>query len=263
MKCSLVLKFSFIHETMLTLYYHNPVLPPKTLPNPSPSFFATHKTLTIQSPSKKSTIKCAATTQNPQTKSKAHIQKLPRSAIQRIADKLRSLGIVEEASPDKTENPEPESLEKNSAGEIFIPLPNRIPKFRVGHTLDSSWSTPENPVPVPGSGEAIVRYNELRNEVMKQKRLDKKPKEKVVPSLAELKLSGEELRRLRTIGIGLRKKLKIGKAGITEGIVNGIHERWRNVEVVKIECEDLCRLNMNRTHDLLEVSGSFVLYLFM
>ncbi|XP_044505930.1 CRM-domain containing factor CFM2, chloroplastic-like isoform X2 [Mangifera indica] len=252
MKCSLVLKFSFIHETMLTLYYHNPVLPPKTLPNPSPSFFATHKTLTIQSPSKKSTIKCAATTQNPQTKSKAHLQKLPRSAIQRIADKLRSLGIVEEASPDKTENPEPESLEKNSAGEIFIPLPNRIPKFRVGHTLDSSWSTPENPVPVPGSGEAIVRYNELRNEVMKQKRLDKKPKEKVVPSLAELKLSGEELRRLRTIGIGLRKKLKIGKAGITEGIVNGIHERWRNAEVVKIECEDLCRLNMNRTHDLLE-----------
>ncbi|CAI9290708.1 unnamed protein product [Lactuca saligna] len=30
------------------------------------------------------------------------------------------------------------------------------------------------------------------------------------------------------------QKLKIGKAGITEGIVNGIHERWRRIELVKI-----------------------------
>ncbi|XP_031274637.1 CRM-domain containing factor CFM2, chloroplastic isoform X2 [Pistacia vera] len=235
---------------MLSLYYHNPALPPKTLPNSSPSFFTIHKTLTLHSPSK-TIIKCS-TAKNPQTKTKTHLQKLPKSAIQRIADKLRSLGIVEEAGPDKTQNLEPKTLEENSAGEIFIPLPNRIPKFRVGYTMDSSWSTPENPVPVPGSGEAIVRYNELRNEVIKQKELYKKPKEKVVPSLAELKLSGEDLRRLRTIGIGLRKKLKVGKAGITEGIVNGIHERWRNTEVVKIVCEDLCRLNMKRTHDLLE-----------
>jgi hypothetical protein len=34
----------------------------------------------------------------------------------------------------------------------------------------------------------------------------------------------DELRRLH----GIRKKLKIGKAGVTEGIVNGIHERWRS-----------------------------------
>ncbi|KAB1223074.1 hypothetical protein CJ030_MR2G022323 [Morella rubra] len=47
------------------------------------------------------------------------------------------------------------------------------------------------------------------------------------PTLAELSLNEEDLRRLRTIGIETRKKLKIGKAGITEGIVNSIHERWR------------------------------------
>lgn len=126
----------------------------------------------------------------------------------------------------------------------------------MGHTIDDSWSTPENPVPVPGTGAAIVRYNKLNKEVGRQKWLAKNSKmnekEKEVPTLAELKLSGKELRRLRTLGIGLRKKLKIGKAGITEGIVNGIHERWRHAEVVKIVCEDLCRLNMKRTHDLLE-----------
>ena len=41
------------------------------------------------------------------------------------------------------------------------------------------------------------------------------------------------------------KKLKVGKGGITEGIFNVIHEQWRRFEVMKIECEDLCRMNIN------------------
>lgn len=112
-------------------------------------------------------------------------------------------------------------------------------------------------MPEPGTGSAIVRYNALRREAWKEKQVKKeeekeKRKEERVPTLAELRLSEEELRRLRRIGIETRKKLKIGKVGITEGIVNGIHERWRRSEIVKIVCEDLSRLNMKRTHDLLE-----------
>lgn len=74
-----------------------------------------------------------------------------------------------------------------------------------------------------------------------------------MPTLAELTLPREEVRRLRRLGIEFKKKLKVGKAGVTEGIVNGIHERWRNSEVVKLFVEDVWRLNMQRTHDLLEV----------
>ena len=143
-----------------------------------------------------------------------------------------------------------------------------MPKHRVGHTLDTSWSTPENPVPVPGTGSAISRYHDLRREVIKQKVMEKKEKEgakreEKAPTLAELSLSEAELRRLRRMGIELRKKLKVGKAGITEGIVNGIHERWRHSEVVKVVCEDLCRMNMKRTHELLEVSFPILLLLFL
>lgn len=36
---------------------------------------------------------------------------------------------------------------------------------------------------------------------------------------------GAEEERLRSGGIRLQQ-LKVGKAGITEGIVNGLHERW-------------------------------------
>ncbi|KAF5479535.1 hypothetical protein F2P56_000346 [Juglans regia] len=191
-------------------------------------------------------------------------QTIPKSAIQRIADKLRSLGITEETpSSNPGLNARPDS--ETSAGEIFIPLPNRVPKRRVGYTIDRSWSTPENPVPEPGTGSAIARYHEVRREVFKQKALERKDKkekrEERAPTLAELTLNENELRRLRKIGIETRKKLKIGKAGITEGIVNGIHERWRHFEVVKIVCEDLCRKNMKRTHDLLErTTGGLVVW---
>lgn len=185
----------------------------------------------------------------------ADTQTLPQSAIQRIAEKLRSLGYVEESSSDSSDEPSIGSA--NSPGAIFVPLPSRLPKHRVGHTLDPSWSTPENPVPEPGAGNAIQRFHELRRGVLEKERerirKRKEEKRESAPSLAELTLPAPELRRLRSIGIALRKKLKVGKAGITEGIVNGIHERWRRSEVVRITCEDICRLNMKRTHELLEV----------
>ncbi|PKI33793.1 hypothetical protein CRG98_045824 [Punica granatum] len=174
---------------------------------------------------------------------------VPQSAIQRIAEKLRSLGFTEDAGDDSP----PEEDHDRSAGQIFIPLPTRIPKHRVGHTIDASWSTPENPVPEPGSSGFVTRYSELRGELKELKRKQGKEKrEEKAPTLAELRLPEEELRRLTTLGIGVKQKLKIGKAGITEGIVNGIHERWRRAEVVKITCDDICRTNMKRTHDLLE-----------
>ncbi|KAA3455972.1 chloroplastic group IIA intron splicing facilitator CRS1, chloroplastic isoform X1 [Gossypium australe] len=183
-------------------------------------------------------------------------QALPQSAIQRIADKLRSLGFSE------TPNPQPESKSGSGCpGEIFVPLPEKLPKYRVGHTIDTSWSTPENPVPDPGSdpGSLMVRFRDMKRERKKMGRV--KEDERVVPSLAELKLSAAELKRLRTVGIGEKRKLKVGKAGITEGIVNGIHERWRKSEVVRIVCEDICKMNMKRTHEVLErKTGGLVIW---
>lgn len=189
--------------------------------------------------------------------SEADTRTLPRSAIQRIAEKLRSLGYVEEEKVKDSSN----DNNGPSPGQIFVPLPTQLPKYRVGHTLDPSWSTPENPVPEPGSGNAIQRYHKLRRVVIKEKIQERSKKKENVPTLAELTLSQAELKRLRTAGIGLKKKLKVGKAGITEGIVNGIHERWRQSELVKITCEDICRMNMKRTHELLErKTGGLVIW---
>ncbi|EPS67538.1 hypothetical protein M569_07235, partial [Genlisea aurea] len=182
----------------------------------------------------------------------AEIRTQSHSAIRKIAEKLRSLGFVEQ-----TGNAASKDAGSTSPGEIFLPMPSSLPKYRVGHTLDASWSTPENPVPEPGSGNAIQRFHELRRGAMEDKEKEmikqrSEGKRKTTQSMAELTLSKGDLRRLTTVGIQLKQKLKVGKAGITEGIVNGIHERWRRSEVVKITCDDICRLNMKRTHDLLE-----------
>ncbi|KAK7316395.1 hypothetical protein VNO77_35408 [Canavalia gladiata] len=160
------------------------------------------------------------------------------SAVQEIADKLRSLGITEPA-------PTP------PADEISVPFPHQLPKRRVGHTFEPSWTTPLNPVPLPGSGIAVLS----QNEVAKQKKMreeELKRRKEIVPTLAELSLPDSEIRRLTTLGFQKKLKVRVAKAGITQRIVDAIHERWKHSEVVIIVCEDLCRFDLRRTHDLLE-----------
>ncbi|XP_031492783.1 CRM-domain containing factor CFM2, chloroplastic isoform X3 [Nymphaea colorata] len=176
-----------------------------------------------------------------------------KSAIQRITEKLRNLGFIDPAAElpgshdDDGAGPGP-----GSPGEIFIPSPKSLPVPRIGRSLDSSWTTPDHPVPEPGSGRAFDPVRSARG-----KRERKPP----APLLAEIMIPEAELRRLRTAGIRLDKRLKVGKAGITEGIVNGIHERWRRSEVVKIKCEDLCRVDMKRTQEILErKTGGLVIW---
>ncbi|XP_057491220.1 CRM-domain containing factor CFM2, chloroplastic isoform X2 [Actinidia eriantha] len=224
---------------LLPLHNHHTSLPHKTLRNPSLplSFFPSSLSKTIiPHPPKPLLLRPAAASDTP-----ADHQTLPGSAIKRIADKLRSLGYADDDDEESKEtlNPCPNN---GTAGEIFIPLPKQLPKYRVGHTIDASWSTPENPVP------------EYREREKGERRAG-------VPTLAELTIPRKELRRLRAVGIEVKKKLKIGKAGITEGIVNGIHERWRSTELVKIVCEDIWRMNMKRTHELLErKTGGLVIW---
>jgi RNA-binding protein YhbY len=167
---------------------------------------------------------------------------LGKSALRRISDKLRSLGYLETGSEAPAPAPDT-SGDAPSAGEIFVPTPTQLPRHRVGSTLDPSWATADGE-----AGSATQQRRRGRGR-------DAPGSSSAPPSAAELALPRDELRRLQGIGIRVRKRLKVGKAGITEGIVNGIHERWRNTEVVKIRFEDVWAMNMRRTHEMIEVSA--------
>ncbi|KAF7002207.1 hypothetical protein CFC21_017718 [Triticum aestivum] len=170
---------------------------------------------------------------------------LAKSALRRISDKLRSLGYLETSPETPIPSPAP-SADAPSPGEIFVPTPAQLPRHRVGSTLDPSWST--------GDGEADAARR-------RQRRGRDAAAAPTPPSAAELTLPRDELRRLQGVGIRLRKRLKVGKPGVTEGIVNGIHERWRNAELVKIRCDDISAMNMRRTHEVLErKTGGLVIW---
>ncbi|VFQ91924.1 unnamed protein product [Cuscuta campestris] len=238
----------------------------RTLLKPPPLIFLSFPWPTSQNPKVAGRVQIRRLSPSSAAASSADAQSVSQSAIERIAEKLRSLGYVEEdGNKEKPEGILRPRVNSASPGQIFIPLPTQLPKYRVGHTLDPSWSTPQNPVPLPGSGNAIQRFHDLRNEVKKahleEREKGKDEKKERVPTSAELTLPAKELSRLRTLGIRLKQKINIGKPGITEGIVNSIHERWRRSELVKIKCEDLCKMNMKRTHDILEAkTGGLVIW---
>ncbi|KAF7806731.1 CRM-domain containing factor CFM3, chloroplastic/mitochondrial [Senna tora] len=88
--------------------------------------------------------------------------------------------------------------------------------------------------------------------------------------LAERMLPEHELRRLRNMALRMVERFDVGVAGITQELVDSIHEKWRVDEVVKLKFEGPLAANMRRTHEILETKtgglvvwrsgGSVVLY---
>ena len=54
-------------------------------------------------------------------------------------------------------------------------------------------------------------------------------------SVAELTLPESELRRLRNLTFQTKHKTRIGGAGATQAVVDMIHERWKESEIVRLK----------------------------
>ncbi|KAK1313997.1 hypothetical protein QJS10_CPA06g01081 [Acorus calamus] len=79
--------------------------------------------------------------------------------------------------------------------------------------------------------------------------------------LAEKMVPEDELKRLRSLALRMKERMKIGEGGITQVVVDGIHERWKEAEVVKLKFEGSPALNMKRTHEILErKTGGLVIW---
>lgn len=70
---------------------------------------------------------------------------------------------------------------------------------------------------------------------------------------AERIVPEHELIRLRKVALRMIERVKVGSAGITQALVEAIHEKWEVDEVVKLKFNEPCSLNMKRTHEVLEV----------
>ncbi|KAK6120413.1 hypothetical protein DH2020_045893 [Rehmannia glutinosa] len=101
------------------------------------------------------------------------------------------------------------------------------------------------------TNEEFVKENKLRNRNTE---------------LAERLIPEHELKRLRNVSLRMVERIKVGAAGVTQELVDVIHEKWKDDEVVKLKFEGPPSMNMKRTHEFLQwyglkYVGAFVSYI--
>ncbi|KAL2480149.1 CRS1/YhbY (CRM) domain-containing protein [Abeliophyllum distichum] len=78
--------------------------------------------------------------------------------------------------------------------------------------------------------------------------------EKLRKSNTELaeKLTPEPEKRLRNVALRMVERMKVGAVGATQALVDAIHMKWEEEEVVKLKFEGPPSKNMKRTHEIIK-----------
>ncbi|PIA45212.1 hypothetical protein AQUCO_01700626v1 [Aquilegia coerulea] len=166
------------------------------------------------------------------------------STMERIVEKLKKFGYVDEVSERKeTRKKLPE---KGSVEDIFYVEEGMLPNSRGGFSEKSPLGFDSG---LGGDGE--VRFPWEKPLVKKE---EERPsvRQRSKTSLAELTLPDSELKRLRQLAIRTKQRVKVGGAGVTQAVLEAIHEKWKTSEVVRLKCEGAPALNMKRIHEILE-----------
>nr|XP_010924281.1 CRM-domain containing factor CFM3, chloroplastic/mitochondrial [Elaeis guineensis] len=156
-----------------------------------------------------------------------------RGSIERIVHRLRNLGLGLDED------------EEVGSSEEARPLDGRE---KLGDLLERSWNRPDLPSPdgavLPWEREWESGF-EGEGEGLKKRRVR-------APTLAELTIEDSELRRLRRHGMMLRERMTIPKAGVTQAIVEKIHDAWRKSELVRLKFHEALAHDMKTAHELVE-----------
>lgn len=174
----------------------------------------------------------------------------PQNAVDRIVLRLRNLGL-----PSEEEEQEQEHEEE-------IPATNPAPvtgEERLGELLQREWVRPD--------AVLVGEDDDEEEEMMLPWERDEEEKEVVVvseegllkkrrvraPSLADLTLEDELLRRLRREGMRVRERVSVPKAGLTQEVMEKIHKRWRKEELVRLKFHEELAKDMRKAHEIVEV----------
>ncbi|XP_062118130.1 CRM-domain containing factor CFM3, chloroplastic/mitochondrial [Humulus lupulus] len=184
-----------------------------------------------------------------------------QNAIERIVLRLRNLGL---GSDDEDDN---DDGGIGLDGENAMPAPTGGEKL--GDLLQREWIRPdfvlaENEGEEDGQDEMVFPWEreEERNEeggVKGVRGLDKRRMR--APTLAELTIEDEELRRLRRMGTSLRERISVPKAGLTQAVLEKIHDKWRKEELVRLKFHEVLATDMKTAHEIVERrTGGLVLW---
>ncbi|XP_020266477.1 CRM-domain containing factor CFM3, chloroplastic/mitochondrial [Asparagus officinalis] len=153
----------------------------------------------------------------------------PSTSIERIVHRLRTLELGSEEEEDSNQ---PNPLKGDE---------------RLGELLERGWNRPDqSPASVPLPWEREEGFADAgEKETGKRKRVK-------APTLAELTIEDEELRRLRREGMTLRERISIPKAGVTKEILEKIHDFWRRSELARLKFHEDLAHDMKTAHEIVE-----------
>ncbi|XP_055813637.1 CRM-domain containing factor CFM3A, chloroplastic/mitochondrial-like [Solanum dulcamara] len=174
------------------------------------------------------------------------------STMDRIVEKLKKFGYADEVI--EKEKKEKRDVEKGSIEDIFFVEEGILPNVRGGFSEESPFGD-ENVIAKDG----VVRFPWEKPLVKKEESYSMASRSRT--HLAELTLPASELRRLTNLALRIKNKSRITGAGVTQQVVETIHEKWKTSEVVRLKVEGAPALNMKRMHEILErKTGGLVIW---
>ncbi|RZC74834.1 hypothetical protein C5167_050316 [Papaver somniferum] len=165
-----------------------------------------------------------------------------RGAIERIVHRLRNLGL---GSDDEKE--EEEDVDDGNA---------YTGEEKLGDLLQRKWGRPDSFIDDDDEDDEddrmLLPWERGEDERQVEEGGVLKKKRVKAPTYAELTIEDAELRRLRTLGMTLRERINIPKAGVTQLIVEKIHDQWRKSELVRLKFHESLAHDMRTAHAIVE-----------
>ncbi|KAJ4713400.1 Chloroplastic group IIA intron splicing facilitator CRS1 [Melia azedarach] len=160
-----------------------------------------------------------------------------QSAIERIVLRLRNLGL---GSDDEDEE-----------AEVDGPMPV-AGEERLEDLLKREWVRPNAILEEEGDDDSVLPWEREENERKEEKSGVTRRRTVKAPTLAELTIEDEELRRLRRNGMYLRERINVPKAGLTQEVMQKIHDKWRKDELVRLKFHEELATDMKTAHEIVE-----------
>jgi RNA-binding protein YhbY len=173
------------------------------------------------------------------------------SAIERIVLRLRHLGL----GSDGEEDEQPDGID----GDDAMPLTG---EEKLGDLLQREWVRPDLMLVEGESGGSndVLPWEREEEKVEESGRARRKERRAVAkaPTLAEFTIEDEELRRLRGMGMVVRERISVPKAGLTKEVLEKIHGKWRKEELVRLKFHEVLAHDMKTAHEIVEVGHCLV-----
>ncbi|KAJ9182218.1 hypothetical protein P3X46_006239 [Hevea brasiliensis] len=179
------------------------------------------------------------------------------STMDKIVEKLKKHGYVDGDANEKKEKTPERMIEKGSVEDIFYAEEGILPNSRGGISRESPLGVEDL---FKSNGEVRFPWEKPKKEENEDER-EWTARGKSRTALAELTLPESELRRLRNLTYQIKSKVRVKGAGVTQEVVDTIHERWKDSEIVRVKVEGAPALNMRRMHEILErKTGGLVIW---